>query len=317
MRILLKMVEQSSGATRSKSIKLNLGEGQGFVIGRTEGDLVVNDVGISRRHLQLMAKNSTLIAQDLDSRNGTFHQGKQIKKMLLAESDALRVGKHLFVFEQITREGTPKTEPRSQPKDSEPPRAKVTQDFPFLRGNVPDWNLALAFLKNAFGNWRTFWSSFSFGGVSIERSLTVLAAICFATGILRAICLAMKVPSGWTMTGFVAFALFTAMVTMAGAVGGAALFHLLRRFLLASGDFKSYLCYSVYVAALMFPMTPLTILPGSIAALVTFALSVWMLWGFVQAFQANLVRLIVVSAVSSIVIFAGTASMLVSLLGRH
>jgi pSer/pThr/pTyr-binding forkhead associated (FHA) protein len=61
------------------------GLGDGFyVIGRDRScDIVIEDKTASRRHARLEVAGEVVVIEDLDSRNGTFVQGKRVRKSRL------------------------------------------------------------------------------------------------------------------------------------------------------------------------------------------------------------------------------------------
>ena len=64
------------------------------VIGRgTEADIVVNDSGVSRRHLELRITPTGVIATDLGSTNGTFVEGHKIDAATLLDGNRIVIGR--------------------------------------------------------------------------------------------------------------------------------------------------------------------------------------------------------------------------------
>ena len=59
-----------------------------FVLGREpECEISIPSTGISKKHAQINVKDSQLVIEDLNSSNGTFIEGKQIKKEVLKHGD--------------------------------------------------------------------------------------------------------------------------------------------------------------------------------------------------------------------------------------
>ena len=78
-------------------------EGKQFVIGREpEGALVIHEPSVSGRHAHLSwnTKQQACLLQDLDSRNGTFLNGRRIDRgeAVLADGDAINFGDAQFLF---------------------------------------------------------------------------------------------------------------------------------------------------------------------------------------------------------------------------
>lgn len=78
-------------------------------IGRSpECDFVINDPYVGRTHLQLVIDNGKYYCVDLNSKNGTFVNGRQIAgKVQLNETDIIRIGNTTLLWQQYI--GEPKT----------------------------------------------------------------------------------------------------------------------------------------------------------------------------------------------------------------
>jgi pSer/pThr/pTyr-binding forkhead associated (FHA) protein len=62
-------------------------------IGRQDGDLVLQDPEVSRRHAVLRRSGQSVVVEDLDSTNGTFVNGERIRSPItLGPGDQVRVG---------------------------------------------------------------------------------------------------------------------------------------------------------------------------------------------------------------------------------
>ncbi|GAA4251340.1 hypothetical protein GCM10022255_043570 [Dactylosporangium darangshiense] len=70
-------------------------------IGRgTDNDIVLTDLRSSRNHAELRRKAAGgFEVVDLGSRNGTFHNGKQVARQDMAAGDLISVGRHEFIFD--------------------------------------------------------------------------------------------------------------------------------------------------------------------------------------------------------------------------
>lgn len=67
------------------------------IIGRgTEADLVVDDSGVSRRHLEITVTPRGTIARDLGSTNGTFVNGERVTSARLNDGDRVTIGRISF-----------------------------------------------------------------------------------------------------------------------------------------------------------------------------------------------------------------------------
>lgn len=68
-----------------------------FTIGRSEtNDLVVEDDLVSRQHLRLWREGDEFWAEDLQSTNGTYVNGRRIQRTSLRNADLIRVGATIF-----------------------------------------------------------------------------------------------------------------------------------------------------------------------------------------------------------------------------
>jgi diguanylate cyclase (GGDEF)-like protein len=83
-------------------------EREEVIIGRAlEADVRVNDTKISRQHALIKTEfdaekqRTNYILTDLDSRNGTFLNGQQIKEEALQSGDKINIGEHILRFELL------------------------------------------------------------------------------------------------------------------------------------------------------------------------------------------------------------------------
>ena len=69
------------------------------VLGRgTEADVVIDDTGISRRHLELRVTPGGTVATDLGSTNGTFVEGHRIEAATLLDGNTITIGRTRIMF---------------------------------------------------------------------------------------------------------------------------------------------------------------------------------------------------------------------------
>ena len=76
-------------------------------IGRSRScDIRIAHSSISRVHAEIRWENNAFVLRDLESRNGTFHNGKQIKEARFEVGDALQLARVnlLVIFRQVRRE---------------------------------------------------------------------------------------------------------------------------------------------------------------------------------------------------------------------
>ncbi|PYF97773.1 Inner membrane component of T3SS domain-containing protein [Georgenia satyanarayanai] len=69
------------------------------VLGRgTEADVVVDDTGVSRRHLELRVTPAGTVATDLGSTNGTFVEGHRVQAATLLDGNTITIGRTRIMF---------------------------------------------------------------------------------------------------------------------------------------------------------------------------------------------------------------------------
>jgi pSer/pThr/pTyr-binding forkhead associated (FHA) protein len=70
------------------------------VIGRRHScDLCIPLMSVSRRHCQLNYDDGVLKIRDLDSRNGTYLNGKRIDEAVIQAGDSIKIGPLTFVLQ--------------------------------------------------------------------------------------------------------------------------------------------------------------------------------------------------------------------------
>jgi pSer/pThr/pTyr-binding forkhead associated (FHA) protein len=88
-------------------------------IGRRHScDLCIPLVSVSKKHCQLNHDEGVLKIRDLDSRNGTYLNGKRINEAVIQAGDSIKIGPLTFVF-QI--DGQPQTITGPAPAAQNPP----------------------------------------------------------------------------------------------------------------------------------------------------------------------------------------------------
>ena len=71
-----------------------------IIIGRNKDcDLVLDSPNVSRWHARLETQDSTYWITDLESMNGTSLNGKRISRARLEEGDQVKIGSHIFIFQ--------------------------------------------------------------------------------------------------------------------------------------------------------------------------------------------------------------------------
>ena len=78
-----------------------------MAIGRQDGDLVLEDPEVSRRHAVLRRSGESVVVEDLDSTNGTFVNGERIRgPITVGAGDQVRVGRTTLEIEPDRRDET-------------------------------------------------------------------------------------------------------------------------------------------------------------------------------------------------------------------
>ena len=67
--------------------------------GASTCDLVIDDPGVSRRHVELELVPEGVLVRDLNSRNGTYFLGQRVERMVLAPGASLRIGSTTVAIE--------------------------------------------------------------------------------------------------------------------------------------------------------------------------------------------------------------------------
>jgi pSer/pThr/pTyr-binding forkhead associated (FHA) protein len=88
--------------------KIRVPAGQSVTVGRcSRSDIAfANDAYISRTHFSLSWDDSTCWINDLNSRHGTFVNGKKVQKAPLRDGDTIRVGWTVLVVRLHPRSAT-------------------------------------------------------------------------------------------------------------------------------------------------------------------------------------------------------------------
>ena len=65
---------------------------------RPYNDIVIDNLAVSGEHAVLQMVGADVFIEDLNSTNGTYINGKAIKKQLLADNDTIEIGKYKIKF---------------------------------------------------------------------------------------------------------------------------------------------------------------------------------------------------------------------------
>ena len=86
-RSFLKIV---AGARQGLNVPLPAREP--LVVGRKEGDLLLDDPLVSGRHCQIISRNGDFVLQDLGSTNGTMVDGRLVREVVLKPGNEVAIG---------------------------------------------------------------------------------------------------------------------------------------------------------------------------------------------------------------------------------
>ena len=135
---------KKDGSQKAFSLPSNI-----TVIGRRHDcDLYIPLMPVSRKHCQLSQNKETLKIRDLDSRNGTFLNGKRIEEETLKAGDYITIGPLTFLL-QIDgepKEIVPPEQAKRESAQKAPPTAKAAGEpsgsFPEIEMDKSDSFLA-------------------------------------------------------------------------------------------------------------------------------------------------------------------------------
>jgi pSer/pThr/pTyr-binding forkhead associated (FHA) protein len=89
-----------------EGLNVVLPEKHPLVIGRRQGDLIIDDPMVSGRHVQIVFENDGWHLQDLGSTNGTMVDGRLVRDMVLRPGSEITLGStRMVLFVSTEREG--------------------------------------------------------------------------------------------------------------------------------------------------------------------------------------------------------------------
>ena len=89
------MIRQSGKPDRSAIIGFGVTH-----LGRAEdNDVVLTDIGVSRRHARILVQPGGVWIEDLGSGNGTYFQGSRVSRQLLKHGDEVLIDPFLLRLE--------------------------------------------------------------------------------------------------------------------------------------------------------------------------------------------------------------------------
>ena len=122
-------IEAAPGSLRliweGREIELDEGEN---LLGREKGVRVwIDDPGVSRHHARIRVSQGRATLEDLDSKNGTLLNGRElVEPRLLSDGDHVQVGRAAMTFRELQRTGSTQTvsriDARARPRKGKPRR---------------------------------------------------------------------------------------------------------------------------------------------------------------------------------------------------
>jgi len=65
---------------------------------RSDSDILLDDITVSRNHAVIKKINKEYLIKDLESLNGTYLNGRIISQSRLNNGDRIQIGKYIFLF---------------------------------------------------------------------------------------------------------------------------------------------------------------------------------------------------------------------------
>jgi hypothetical protein len=88
-----------SATVRIRNRVEKISSGAEFAIGKApDNDLVVAELGISRRHAKIRPEKGGYVVYDLVSTRGTYVNGQKVTKRVLRDGDEIRIGPDPIIF---------------------------------------------------------------------------------------------------------------------------------------------------------------------------------------------------------------------------
>lgn len=74
-------------------------EQDSLVIGRKEYcDICLKDYQVSKRHARIIKDTTHFVIEDLESRNGTYINGKRVERAVLRDGDRIKLAETILVY---------------------------------------------------------------------------------------------------------------------------------------------------------------------------------------------------------------------------
>jgi pSer/pThr/pTyr-binding forkhead associated (FHA) protein len=84
-----------------KTVERKEVEAERYIIGRSQDcDLLIDNLGVSRQHAEIVLEGGVPILKDMKSNNGTYVNGKRVTRYNLNDGDEIAIGKFTITFQQ-------------------------------------------------------------------------------------------------------------------------------------------------------------------------------------------------------------------------
>jgi pSer/pThr/pTyr-binding forkhead associated (FHA) protein len=95
---------------------------------RPYNDIVIDNLAVSGEHAVIQLAGNDVLLEDLNSTNGTYINGKAVKKQLLQNNDSIEIGKYKIRFQgdQVSAGPDKPTALKTQPAGTLPTQAGVS-----------------------------------------------------------------------------------------------------------------------------------------------------------------------------------------------
>src|SRR3954468_12460450 len=94
---------------------------------RPYNDIVIDNLAVSGEHAVLQMVGQDVFIEDLNSTNGTYINGKAVKKQLLAHNDTVEIGKYKIKY--LVDDGTDYEKTMIMKQGSAAPKASYSHGF--------------------------------------------------------------------------------------------------------------------------------------------------------------------------------------------
>lgn len=99
MKLNLELIQEVKATKKAEILKL---EGEMFIIGRENADIIVPHPLCSRSHAKIYENSEHLLClEDLGSKNGTFLGEEKVERVILKIGDSIRIGSFELVVKDF------------------------------------------------------------------------------------------------------------------------------------------------------------------------------------------------------------------------